>query len=299
MKKFSAPKAKFVTVAVLTMASFFVLSLQLLSNNLQNVFQSWGKNFQMSVYFDESASNEEINQVLAAIKSDSNVAEFEFFEQKKTYELFKSQMASYAPEIFQDDLLLQSLPLSVQIDISEKLDPSAKQAAAAQLKLKLKELPGVEEVSLGGELFARYTKINETISVFAFSLTAIVTLLSWFAMFNMMNQLISLRSEEVAIHELFGASNWQIRRRFYVEAFLVSLSSSILALVFLGLLFTYGLEVIERAVGFLNVHQYLHFYSLKHVVVILMVTPVLGLVAAHLSLKRLNTGWAAAKQLGH
>lgn len=285
---------KVMTSFALMLASFFVLGCFLVSKNIQNIVQSWSQHFQLSIYFDESASNQEIEKVLKAVKAKSFVEEVDFLEQKRSFELFKSQMATYAPEIFQDDQLLSTLPLSANVNIKSDLSPEDMQKMAQELKAEFKSAAGVEDISLGGELFARYTKLNETLAWFTGSFTVLVLVLAGFAMMNMINELIRTHKDEISILELFGASPWRIRKKFYLQASLISFLGTSGAMVLLGVFFSYGLDRTERILGFMNLHQYLQFFSPLQVVLALAISPVLGLGAAHLSLRRLNSGWLAA-----
>lgn len=293
----SKPKdfqTKIMTSCALMLASFFVLGSFLVSKNIQNIVQSWSQHFQLSIYFDESASNQEVDRVLEMVKAKSYVAKVDFIEQKRSFEMFKEQMATYAPELFQDDQLISSLPLSANVDFKADMGPEEKQRSAMELKAEMKSVAGVEDVSLGGELFARYTKLNDALIWFTGSFTFLVLILAGFAMVNMINELIRNHRDEISILELFGASEWRIRKRFYFEASLIAFVGTGSALVLLGLFFSYGLNRVEGILGFMNLHQYLQFFSVGEVLLAVMISPFFGLVAAHMSLRKLNSGWLAA-----
>lgn len=293
----SKPKdfqTKVMTSCALMLASFFVLGSFLVSKNIQNIVQSWSQHFQLSLYFDESASSQEVDRALALVKKKAYVAKVDFIEQKRSFEMFKEQMATYAPELFQDDQLISSLPLSANVDFKSDLAPEEKQKFASELKAELKATPGVEDISLGGELFARYTKLNEAMIWFTGSFTFLVFVLAGFAMVNMINELIRNHRDEISILELFGASAWRIRKKFYIEASIIALAGTGSALVLLGLFFSYGLSRVEGIMGFMNLQQHLHFFSIGEIMLAAVASPFFGLVAAHMSLRKINSGWLAA-----
>ena len=121
------------------------------------------------------------------------------------------------------------LPTTFRIKVRESrdLDPLLK---------KLKNLPQIESVSYGEEIFKQFRGLSELLWVGSLLIILLLGLASLFIVFNTIRLTLTMRREEIIIMRLVGATNWFIRWPFIIEGWIHGVLGAVLALsvLFLG-----------------------------------------------------------------
>jgi cell division transport system permease protein len=265
----------------------------LLSQNLQRVLTLWGDDIQLTVYLSEDITTENQANLEKFLKSNSEVGEVRLVTQERALTDFRTQLASYAPDLAKDDELLKLIPASLQVSLAHSVAAQEQGAILQNLAAKVKELPGVDDVSYGQEWVEKYSALVTAIEVVIRFLGFIVIMASVFVMSNMIRASVEGRREEIAVLELIGATARMIRRPFIVEGALLGGTASLLAVVLCyGIFFAVKQFTITK-LSFLQLGEHLAFLNVFLMIGFVIFGVVLGAVGSFLCVRRVNDGWAA------
>jgi cell division transport system permease protein len=284
-----------VATTVVLIASFCVISgVMVLTHNLSNILTLWGESLQMSVYLSEEANTENISAVEKYLKENTNVDKLKYVKKEEALSQFRDQMASYAPDLLNDDDLLRFIPASFQFSLSKKVAVEDQLNAMKDLAVALKVQQGVEEVSYGQDWIKSYSSLTSGIKWVGFIFMIIVFISAGFVMSNSIHTSINQRRSEIEVLELVGATTKYIREPYILEgAFLGGLSCLLAITLSYGLFHSIKNELKEQ-IAFLQLTSHIHFFNFISVVGLLTFAIALGALSSWLCVRRINTGWAAS-----
>src|SRR5262249_19363966 len=177
------------------------------------------------VFIRDTASDQQINQLRAALESDKRVKPggITFIDKDKALDIMRKRN----PEL---TATLASNPLPASFDVVPKRGEDTEGIALA---LQKKKLPAVDEVRYGKEVSQRILQIARAIQIVF--LIAVVVLLgaSTILIANTIRLSIFARRREIEVMKLVGATNWYVRGPFMLEGVLTGLAGSLAAVVLL------------------------------------------------------------------
>ncbi len=285
----------FATLLVLT-ASFFVTGALLVTGqNLTKVLTLWGDSLQMSVYLKDDAGWEQVQALQQKLKNDSRIEKSEHVSRAQALATFQEQMATYAPDLMNDAHLMKFIPESLQIQISKAL-PSERQldtlkALAADLGVD----NVVDSVSYGQDWVQTYASIVGTVSKAGFWIVVLIMAASAFVISNSISSSIHQRKNEIEVLELVGAPRSMIRGPFLFEGFILGFIAGLLAIVALAAAFQMIESFLRTQGAFLQLAPHLQFFGLSQMILFVVGAGCVGLISSYLSLRKLNSGWAASR----
>ena len=284
-----------VTVLVLT-ASFSVIGgLLLTGKNLQSILTLWGESLQMSVYLKDESTSDQVESLSLILKNDERIGKAEWVGKDKALTVFQDQLASYAPDLLKDPQLLKFIPQSFQIQLSDKVSSALQLDTLRALANDLKGNSVVEEVSYGQEWVKTYSEITRTLSSLGFWMMLLLASASIFVISNSVSSSIQQRKNEIEVLELVGATTKFIRTPFLFEGLFVGFISGFFSVVLLVVGFSLLKEELRTHLSFIQVAEHLQFFSPFSCLLFLGATMGVGFLSAHLSLRKLNSGWLAAQ----
>lgn len=277
----TAGAALFVMGSALSMV-IFLFFLQGISSHIVETLKNAGD---ISTYFTEEASEDDILEIRNQLLTFPEVARVEYVSKDKALEQFQ--------ELHKDDpVILDSLealgqnPLLASLNITAR-NPSEYQKIAEYLQQE-SLAPFVEDVDFKERepVIQRMTKLASGIQFGVVALTLALAIIAVLMVFNTVRLTITNSREEIEIMRLVGASNWFIQGPFIVEGIVIGLISSLLIFVlFVPMAWILG----GQLEGFLSGFNLFHFFISNIFTLLLVLFAVgvgLGVISSIIAVRR-------------
>ena len=180
---------------------------------------------QVSVFFNEGISQEQIDEIGNKISKRVEVASYEFISADEAWERCKETYfggSEEAAEGFAENPLANSASYEIYMK-----DVSMQDALVTYLE----SLDGVREVHHSAVVANTLSDFNKLIAYVSGGIILILLAVAIFLISNTVTVGISVRREEIAIMKLIGATDSFVRAPFVVEGVLIGLLGSALPLI--------------------------------------------------------------------
>lgn len=210
---------------------------------LLGVFYSIGVNFSamvkeveegvaVTVFFDEGATQEQIEEIGDKIEKRPEVASFKYKSAEEAWEYYKEVYFEGKEEAAagfeNDNPLVDSASYEIYMeDVSMQKD----------LVKYLESLDGVREVHQSEVAAKTLTDFNALLTYISIGVIIILISVAVFLISNTVTVGVSVRSEEIAIMKYIGATDRFVRAPFVVEGVVIGLIGSIVPLIMLNFLY--------------------------------------------------------------
>lgn len=283
---------KISTLIVVT-ACFVVMGAALLiSQNFKNILTLWGEDVHLTVYLDPEISDRGRESIESKLKGSGKVRDVLFIPQEKALDDFRTQLASYAPDVTKDEELLRLIPASLQVRLSTDILAADQLQALRGLAAEVRGLEGVDDVSYGQDWIEKYAALVTSVEVTLRLLGFVIVAAALFVISNAIRASVQNRKDEIVVLEMIGATSSMIRKPFMVEGAVLGFSSSLIAVGICLAVFT-GLKNLAMAkLSFLQLGEHLHFIHPLLVLTFIVGGAGLGALASYLCVRRLNDGYA-------
>ncbi len=279
---------------VVLVASFVVISGVInISYNLQRILTLWGESMQVSVYFNESATEQNISAVQKFLDEDQQVEKPKYVTKEAALGVFKEQMASYAPDLLNDKDLAKFVPSSVQFGLNKTVGASEQLGVMKSLSDTLKVMAGVEDVSFGQEWVKSYSTVTRVLTWGGGIFILIISISAAFVMANSIHSSIAQRRTEIEVLELVGATRNYIRTPFVWEGALLGGGSSLLALLLSFGGFTALKDYLHAQIAFLQLSSQIQFIGPGIIFGVMTFGVLAGALSSWICVRNINDGWAA------
>lgn len=282
---------RFSTFATLSACFFVVLSFFVFSYNMQNLLTMWGDDIQLTAYLKADTTPEQIRELVRDVSSDARAGHVEWVDQKKALRDFQVQLASYAPDLAQDQEILSLVPQSLQIQVKESHQSKSEVEAFAK---DVGQLKGVEEVRFGQEWIKKYAAFVTALRKIFVMCVLIILAAAFFVVGNAVRASIEVRRREIEVLELVGASPSMIRKPFLIEGAVLSTASMALALAISFAAYKGVTHFLTAELDSPLLASSLTFPGFFPVAGVLLTSAVIGLAAAYVCIRKINTGFAAS-----
>ncbi|CAN5601157.1 hypothetical protein BH10BDE1_BH10BDE1_20580 [soil metagenome] len=286
---------QFATLTVLTATFAIVGFMACLTLNFQRVLTVWGDQVQVSAYLEDGIDPTVLHDLKKKIEARSDVSAVQYISKEKAANLFRDQMASYAPDLMSDAEFATPFPASLQIHLKDEQRSDGQVAELEVLAKQLEKAPGVEDVSYGQSWVRNYASFVGVVETLGAIIGLILVLGSVFIVANSVRTLISGRKEEIEIFELIGATTGHIRRPYIIEGTLLCFVAAFCAIAINAGIYAWQLSVMKKSLAFARMAQEFHFFSATQILMFLVASALLGGLGAWLTVRSLNDGWAAAR----
>jgi cell division transport system permease protein len=230
----------FSIASILTMAAciFLVGIFYSIVNNVDNVAKKVEQEVPITVFFQEGTTQEEMDAVGALIAARPEVARVEFESADEAWENFKEQyfQGSDAAEGFKDDNpLVNSSNYHVYMNQIEK---------QTELVAYIEGLDHVREVNQSEQAAETLGSFSNLVSYASIVIIAVLVLISVFLISNTISVGISVRSEEIGIMKLIGATDGFVRSPFVLEGIVLGIIGAAIPLTALYFLYNSTVQYI-------------------------------------------------------
>ena len=252
--------------------------------NFQYIVRNAESNVTMTVFFDEGLDQARINEIGEQINARDEVVQVNYISAQEAWEDFKDEYfngSEAAAESFQGDNPLAELS-SYEVYVDEIENQS-------DLITYIENLDGVRVVNNSDTATKTLSTFNKLLGYVSVGIIVILLAVSIFLISNTISVGISVRSNEIAIMKLIGATNFFVRAPFTIEGIILGLIGSAIPLglvyVLYGKTVSYVLNrfhMISDIVTFMDVKQV--FYVLLPVGLILGIG--IGFVGSRFTIRK-------------
>lgn len=286
---------KISTMVVVT-ACFVVMGASLLvAQNFRNILTLWGEDMQLTVYLDPDITTVGRESIENKLKSSDKIGGIKFVTQENALNDFRTQLASYAPEVTKDEELLRLIPASLQVSLAKDVQPIDQSKVLQQLALLVKDIEGVDDVSYGQEWIAKYSAFVGVIEKTLNLLSVVILMAALFVISNVIRASIQNRKEEIIVLEMIGATSSMIRKPFLREGAVLGFSSAMIAVFLCYVIFSGLKNLIIEKLSFIQLGEHLSFINPLMISTFIIGGTLLGALASYLCVRRLNDGFAGSQ----
>lgn len=222
--------------------------------NFQNVVRQAQNSVAVTVFFDYGISDAEIGAIGEAIKGRAEVSRIEFVSAEEAWETFRTENLGEYADTFGDDNPLED-DANYEIYLN---DVSMQDSLVAYLE----GLNGIREVRKSAIVANMLTSVNSLVGYVSMGIIFILFAVSIFLISNTVALGITVRSEEIGIMKLIGATDFVVRAPFVFEGMLLGLIGAGLPLVAVYFLYnriveyvTERFEILSSLLKFLPVEE--------------------------------------------
>lgn len=223
----------FSLASIATMAAcIFMFGLfYILVFNVNAMVRAAEESVAITVFFEESMSEEEIKAVGEEIAKRTEVRDMIFVSAEEAWESFKD-IYFEGNEEYADGF--SENPLANHANYEVYLKDVSKQTG---LVTYIESLEGVREVKQSQSVAETLTEFNKILSIVSGGIILILLCVAIFLINNTITVGISVRKEEIAIMKLIGATDYLVRAPFVVEGIVIGLVGASLPLALLFVLY--------------------------------------------------------------
>lgn len=231
--------------------------------NFQYIVRNAESNVTMTVFFDEGLDQGRINEIGEEINARDEVVQVNYISAPDAWNSFRDEYfngSDAAAESFQGDNPLAKLSsYEIYVDQIENQD---------ELISYIQGLSGVRVVNSSESATQTLSTFNKLLGYVSIAIILILLAVAIFLISNTIAVGISVRSNEIAIMKLIGASNFFVRAPFTIEGLLLGLVGSAIPL---GLVYVlYGKTVSFVLTRFHILNDIVQFLDVKQVFAVLL-----------------------------
>lgn len=220
------------TVAIITLTVLLCTGLIIFGNAATSIMQDIESKIDIGIYFKTNVSENQILAIKKNLEKLDEVASVEYISQDDALATFKERHKD-------DPVILQSLdelgynPLSASLNIKAK-DPQNYKGIADYLEKEVsQEFVDKINYSQNQVIIDRLVKIINTVKRIGLILALVLALVAFLIAYNTIRIAIYSNRESIGIMRLVGATSSLIRGPYIIQGIIITLASSILAMLIL------------------------------------------------------------------
>jgi cell division transport system permease protein len=269
------------TIGTISLAILIVSLLLLVFVNLDRVTEQWSERVQVTAYFDNELTPQELKTLKSRILSLNGTAKLEYVTKAVALHRFQARMKGQDAVL--EGVTADILPASLEIHLKkENRTSDALKAYVGQLD----KIEGITEIQYGDDWVRRFNKFMGFMRVVGISLGCFLVLAVVFIVANTIKLTIYSRKDELELLSLVGATRFFIKMPFLIEGVLQGAAGSILAIALLSCLYLGFLHNAGNFISFNPGEADLVFLPLSHLAGVFFGGILLGFMGSLTSLKR-------------
>lgn len=213
------------TATVSACIFLFCLFFSLVAN-VQYMVQKAETNVGITVFFEETMAEAEIQEIGDRIRERSEVKEVRYISAEEAWENFQKEyfkdMENLAEGFAEDNPLAGSASFEIFLhDISEQ----------EMVVSWLQSVQGIRKVNYSNDTAAGLVNFNKMLGLLSAVIIGILLAVSIFLISNTISTAAAFRKDENRIMRLIGATNFMIRAPFVVEGLIIGFAGAVIPLV--------------------------------------------------------------------
>ena len=215
--------------------------------NLDFVIKNIETKVGITVFFEESLKDEQIENIGKQITSHPNTKSIEFTSADAAWAQFKDEYFEGREELaegFADDNPLKgSSSYTIFINDIEKQD---------EYVAYLQSIEGVRQVNYSSQTGSSLKSLNKLISIVSGILVLLLLIIGMFLISNTIAVSAEFRKNETKIMKLIGATNHMVRAPFVVEGVVIGLAGAAIPLIIVYFLYNKAIEYLQTHFGIIS-----------------------------------------------
>lgn len=240
-------------------------------------------------YVSDDASQDDINAYMDALRQDGRVKDVSFTTKDEAWEDYRKSMGDELASNVQTALDgANPLPGSIVVTMNDANDVEgmAEEIAGSDQFAAIADGGTADgNVSYGKQQVSQLLSFTNTMRVIGVVFVVVLVGISSVLVSNTIRNSITVRSEEIGIMRLVGASRRYIRKPFVYEGILQSAVGAVIAVVALLVVQLAALPSIQRTISFIHVNIAGWEFALIYVLLVAFGIAV-GVISTDMSLRR-------------
>lgn len=284
------------TLSVLT-ATLTVVAIALsLSMNVNRFLASWGQTVQITAYLADDVGDQRVNEIKKQLEAMATVETVTHVPRDVATESFKTQMASYAPDLLTDADFANPFPSSFKIALKGGVHSDQDFKTLETVAAEVGAIKGIEDVSYGQSWVKSYSSFVSALAASGGTTIAILLIGALFVVGNSIRASVTARREEIEILELIGATASMIRRPYVIEGGLLGLIAGVLAIGISFGIQMWQVSILSKNLELARLVSQVSFLGVFVVILFIALGTFLGSFGAWLTVRKINDGWSAAQK---
>lgn len=249
---FSLASTAIISACIFLFCMFFALVA-----NVQYMVKKAETTVGITVFFDETMPQAEIEKLGSEIKVRPEIKEIRFITAEEAWESFKKDYfkdQENLAEGFADDNPLAG-SASYEIFLNDIADQG-------QIVAYLNTIEGVRKVNYSNDMAAGLSSLNTMLGLLSAVIIGILLAVAIFLISNTISTAAAFRKNENKIMRLIGATNFMIRAPFVVEGIIIGFVGAALPLAAVFFLYRQAVEymlekfnILSNIIEFIPIHQ--------------------------------------------
>lgn len=261
-----------VAVALLVLSMFLVMVLNI--NHMTDAIES---QVQISVYLEEAASTNHIQDTQKKIAAIQGVTNVKFTDKKQALNDFRKRLGEQQTLL---DSLGDTNPLPNSFDVQVDKPENLKIVAA-----HINTLDHVESTRFGQETIEPLFKFTYIVRVAGVVLIIFLTFATLFIISNTIRLTVFARRKEVSIMKYVGATDSFIRWPFVIEGMSLGLLGAVISCILINIIYSITVTQIHASLAFLPILPQQPLMLIISLVTILL-GMLIGALGSFISLKK-------------
>ncbi len=249
---FSLASTAIISACIFLFCMFFALVA-----NVQYMVQRAETTVGITVFFEETMTEEEILAAGETIRARSEVKEANYISAEAAWAAFQEEYFEGAEELAAG--FAEDNPLAGSASYEIFLHDISEQAAMVSW---LESVPGIRKVNYSNDTAAGLSSLNAMLGLVSAAIIGILLFVAIFLISNTISTAAAFRKDENRIMRLIGATNFMIRAPFVVEGIIIGFVGAVIPLVGVYFLYrnavAYMLEkfnILSNIIEFLPIHS--------------------------------------------
>ena len=229
--------------------------------NFQYIIRTAEEGVAITVFFDEDATDEQIQNIGDELRARDDVADVKYVSADQAWEDFQEEYFGDNPELaegFKDDNpLAGSDNYEVYMktsDDNENLIARSRSLSATQQDLVkfAQSLDGVRQVNKSDVVANTLSSVNMLVAYVSVAIITILLGVSIFLISNTVTMGITVRKEEIAIMKYIGAKDFVVRSPFVIEGLIIGIIGAAIPLALLYVLYDKAVQYVMEKFSILQ-----------------------------------------------
>ena len=273
------------TTGVMVLVLVLFSGLMSLNYLASQVVSGLEEKVDVSVYFKNDASEEEIAKVKSDLESLGTVKNVEYVSKDQALNEFKERHAG--DTLVQDSLAeLDENPLQASLNV--KAEDSAQYASIVTFLEGNKFRSLVDKINFyeNEQVIARVLSISGGLQNWGFLLTMALALIAILVTFNTVRLTIYSQKQEIEIMRLVGGSNWHIKAPYLVEGGMYgALAAGIVTVIFYPVAFFISPKI-ESLMPGVSLISYFASNIIQFIFLLFFIGILLGVTSSFVAIRR-------------
>lgn len=227
------------SVSTVAAALFIFGVFMLLVVNVNKIVDTVESEIEIKAFLKEDVTTIQKQQIEKDLKAIDEVKEVKFESQDEALKKFKEDLGEKA-DLANGLELENPLPASFIVKVNKPQD-------VAGVSAKLKKYPEIEKVNDGQQMVETIINVTGFVKITSLLLMVILGVISISLISNTIKLTVFSRKREIGIMKYIGATDWFIRWPFVIEGMLMGLLGALIAILILGLGYSYGANVVSES----------------------------------------------------